>query len=100
LQCVSFAIFLFPGQLACAVFGKGRAGKMGAPQQDMRLDWEREICMLCAGCVPFCGAGALTVTETHVEVDDGGCTRCGACVQGCPTGALRLEGMRHNSKIP
>jgi len=47
--------------------------------------------MLCAGCVPLCERGALTVTETHLEVDDGACTRCGACVRGCPTGALCMK---------
>ena len=76
------------------MFGKGHAGKMGAPQQDLRLDWERERCMLCAGCVPFCGTGALTVTETHVEVDEGNCRCCGHCARGCPTGALAIRPLK------
>ena len=73
------------------MFGRRRKEKKAPPRQDMRLDWERGRCMLCAGCVPLCGPGALRVTETHLELDWARCNLCGACIRGCPTGALRME---------
>ena len=74
-----------------AVFTKGRSGKgKGLHDRDL-LCWERDRCMLCAGCVPFCVPGALTVTETRLEIDASACRACGDCVRGCPTGALALR---------
>jgi ferredoxin len=84
-------MFLLPGGLAPVVFRKDRGQKIRPSREASALSWDRHKCMLCACCVPLCESGALTVTETHLDVDHGACTRCGACALGCPTGALRLK---------
>lgn len=73
------------------MFTKGRSWNSKTKADREVLFWERDRCMLCAGCVPFCVPGALTVTETRLEIDASACRSCGDCVRGCPTGALALR---------
>jgi len=69
----------------------GQVKRGGKRNDGARLANDRELCTLCAGCVPLCPFDALTVHETSLVVDEGKCTACGACAPGCPTGALKLE---------
>lgn len=89
---MEFATFLFLRKVTCAVLGKGRGKIAGASPSGERMCWERQKCMFCAGCVPLCDIGALTVTETCLELDASICNCCGECAGGCPTGALALNG--------
>ncbi len=53
----------------------------------MSLNVNRYKCGYCGACVGVCPAGALTLVETWIEVDDT-CTNCGVCARICPVGAL------------
>ena len=44
-------------------------------------------CAYCGGCVNVCPVEALTLAETHLEVNEE-CIDCGDCVIACPVGAL------------
>lgn len=61
---------------------------MGAENEKRKLVWDREKCLVCAGCVGICPALALDFRELEWTLDDGRCTRCGLCVRFCPAGAL------------
>ena len=49
---------------------------------------DRDLCACCGSCVSVCPAGALTLRETWLSVDEG-CVDCDACLRACPMGALR-----------
>lgn len=42
----------------------------------------------CSRCVDVCTAGAISVKDNEISVDDAACVACGACVPACPTGAI------------
>ena len=46
-------------------------------------------CTVCGVCSDVCPFGAITVSETGVEISDE-CTLCGMCVDTCEFGALSL----------
>lgn len=51
---------------------------------------DRNICVRCQQCVPFCPVGAIRKTEEGMEIDQDTCVECGVCKRSniCPTGAL------------
>ena len=69
----------------------GEVNSGGRRNDGSRLASDRELCTLCAGCVPLCPYDALTVHETCLVIDGQKCNACGSCVKGCPTGALKLD---------
>jgi len=46
-----------------------------------------EICVGCAGCVPFCPTEAISALG-KAEIDGDKCTECGNCINYCPLGAI------------
>ena len=56
-----------------------------------KLVYDREKCLVCAGCAGVCPALAIDFRELEWTLDDGRCTRCGLCVRFCPVGALHVE---------
>ncbi len=52
---------------------------------------DSEKCCYCGGCVGVCPAGAITLEETRIVIDESKCINCGACVKICPVGAMKLE---------
>jgi heterodisulfide reductase subunit A-like polyferredoxin len=47
-------------------------------------------CSYCGGCVSVCPVGAITLKETHLEIDNS-CIDCGLCIPTCPMGAIAAE---------
>lgn len=42
----------------------------------------------CSRCADVCTAGAISVKDNEISVDDAACVACGSCVPACPTGAI------------
>ena len=51
---------------------------------------DKEICIGCETCLPFCQFGALSCDLT-AYVDEARCVGCGICVYHCPENAIKLE---------
>jgi pyruvate formate lyase activating enzyme len=48
----------------------------------------------CAKCVKACPNGAVSRTESGIEIDRKACRLKSECVEACPTGALKLSGRK------
>lgn len=57
----------------------------------MKLD--KDLCVGCGSCVPYCPVGALSRRDGVVQLDPGRCVECHVCVRAavCPTGALQQD---------
>jgi len=55
------------------------------------IEWSAEDCTLCGVCVKACRTGALSQTDTEIQLDESKCTNCGRCVKSCPSDAWRGE---------
>jgi electron transfer flavoprotein alpha subunit len=55
----------------------------------MKAIVDRHKCTLCGVCVDVCPFGAITVSETAIDISDE-CTLCSMCVDTCEFGALSL----------
>ena len=53
----------------------------------MAVEFNREKCLSCGGCVSVCPKDALTLKNMKMEVDPEKCIECGMCVDFCPVGA-------------
>ncbi len=51
---------------------------------------DRGLCVLCGDCVASCPAGALSLTEKAILLDEEQCAYCGDCEDVCPQGAIML----------
>lgn len=51
---------------------------------------DKEICIGCESCVPYCPVEAITVEEDLADVDQDLCVECGVCLRAsaCPTEAI------------
>ena len=51
---------------------------------------DKEICIGCEGCVPYCPVEAIAVEEDLVDIDQNLCVECGVCLRSsvCPTEAI------------
>jgi len=54
------------------------------------LKVDAEICLHCGACVGLCPVNAITLHDTHIEINDD-CIECGQCVKGCPVGAMSAD---------
>jgi pyruvate ferredoxin oxidoreductase delta subunit len=55
---------------------------------------DKEKCIGCGTCVPYCPEAAIDLTETEkktAEVDYTFCKGCGACAAVCPVKAIKME---------
>lgn len=57
----------------------------------MKID--KELCVNCEACLPYCSYGGLIAKDGSVELDLGRCVECHVCgrAQVCPTGALQAD---------
>lgn len=55
------------------------------------LEFDRDACISCAGCVGTCPDLALDMFETDLQVFFDKCTVCGICARICPVGALTIR---------
>lgn len=54
------------------------------------LEFYRNKCLDCAGCICLCPETALTMNLTGLRIDIDACTLCGLCVRFCPVQALEM----------
>ena len=57
----------------------------------MSVNFDRNKCLTCAGCISICPKNALTFTKMRPEVDPKLCINCSICVRFCPVGAITLQ---------
>ena len=50
-----------------------------------------DSCVSCGTCAGGCPAGAISMGESHYEIDKDTCPSCGACESNCPVGAISAE---------
>jgi NAD-dependent dihydropyrimidine dehydrogenase PreA subunit len=53
----------------------------------------KEICIGCEECIPYCGMGAIHITDGMAEVDLKECVECGICVRSnaCAVDAFEMQ---------
>ncbi|HIJ55207.1 MAG TPA: 4Fe-4S binding protein [Deltaproteobacteria bacterium] len=51
---------------------------------------DKEICIGCESCVPYCPVEAIAVEEDLADIDQDQCVECGVCLRSsiCPTEAI------------
>ena len=50
-----------------------------------------DSCVSCGSCESGCPVGAISMGDSHYEIDASTCVSCGACAGTCPTGAISEE---------
>ena len=58
--------------------------------QQVMPEIDRGLCVMCGDCVASCPAGALSLTEDAILLDEEQCAYCGDCEDVCPQGAIML----------
>lgn len=53
----------------------------------LKVSWKEPDCIHCGVCQKICRAGAITVNDGKITVDEEKCNFCGRCVKSCPTDA-------------
>jgi Fe-S-cluster-containing hydrogenase component 2 len=53
---------------------------------------DKDLCIGCGSCVPYCPVEAIKLVDGKAEADLGRCVECGTCVRAdpCPVGALSM----------
>jgi len=53
----------------------------------------KEICINCQQCVPYCPVGAIEIRENGPEINFDECVECGTCFRSaeCPVGAIERD---------
>lgn len=51
---------------------------------------DKEVCIGCESCVPYCPVEAIAVEEDLADIDQDQCVECGVCLRSsiCPTEAI------------
>lgn len=68
----------------------------------MKPEVDKEKCIGCSTCVPYCPEAAITVISGQgaenkkgkAEIDYEYCKGCGVCAQICPAKAIRMVSSR------
>lgn len=47
-----------------------------------------DACVTCGSCESQCPVGAISMGDTHYEIDADTCISCGSCAGQCPVGAI------------
>lgn len=47
-----------------------------------------ESCLTCGACEAQCPVGAISMGDSHFEIDADKCIDCGSCAGTCPVGAI------------
>ena len=47
-----------------------------------------DTCVSCGTCEGQCPVGAISMGDTHYEIDETACISCGSCAGACPVGAI------------
>ena len=47
-----------------------------------------DACVACGTCEGECPVGAISMGDSHYEVNEDTCIDCGACESACPVGAI------------
>lgn len=53
----------------------------------IKVKWVADKCINCGVCEKACRAGAISIEDGKISVDDAKCNFCGRCVKSCPTDA-------------
>lgn len=48
-------------------------------------------CVQCGACAENCPVNAISMGDTHYEIDPDTCISCGSCAAGCPVSAINEE---------
>lgn len=53
-------------------------------------------CLHCGHCKELCPAGAVSISDGRIRINQTACTACGVCVRECPGHAMKTEGEQKN----
>ncbi len=56
-----------------------------------KMSVDADKCINCKICINTTGCPALSLGETHVNIDPNACNGCSLCAQSCPKGAIIKE---------
>ncbi|PIP27824.1 MAG: ferredoxin [Candidatus Moranbacteria bacterium CG23_combo_of_CG06-09_8_20_14_all_35_22] len=57
----------------------------------MHPEVDKEKCIGCATCVPFCPDAAIIIKDGKAEIDYEYCKGCGVCAEVCPMKAIIMK---------
>ncbi|MGN0549702.1 MAG: 4Fe-4S binding protein [Acutalibacteraceae bacterium] len=49
------------------------------------INWDKDSCIFCGVCEQVCRAGAISIANGNITVENDKCNNCGRCVKSCPT---------------
>jgi heterodisulfide reductase subunit A-like polyferredoxin len=55
------------------------------------VEWDKDKCLRCGGCVGICPQDALELFEQGIAINKELCKECGICAKFCPVGALKVK---------
>jgi ferredoxin len=47
-----------------------------------------DSCVACGACESACPVSAISMGDSHFEIDPDKCISCGSCAAGCPVSAI------------
>ena len=50
-----------------------------------------DACMSCGSCAAQCPADAISMGDSHYQIDASVCMSCGSCAAQCPADAIIAE---------
>jgi len=57
----------------------------------MKPEVDREKCIGCSTCVPYCPEATIEIVDKKAEIDFEYCKGCGVCAQVCPVKAIIMK---------
>ncbi len=57
----------------------------------MHPEVDKEKCIGCATCVPFCPEASIEMKENKADIDYDYCKGCGVCAEVCPVKAIMMK---------